>query len=197
MPTPDTKNSLVVTKQFSYRGATRRFTNRYHFEGSVPADGATWTVLADHVVDAEKTVFDATVEIVQVDGYDASTATSTNPHGDAVFTKAYTTVGTGDFSATGFAAPGDCAAFVRYGTDARSTKNHPVYLSNYYHGAFMELGEPDTLDSTQRTALLAYAADWLTGFTDGTGARPRCGPRGAVSTSRTVSPYVRHRDFPA
>lgn len=197
MATPDTKNSVVVTKQFTYRGATKRFSNRYHFEGALPADGAAWTVLAGHIVDAEKTIFAPDVEIVQVDGYDASTATSTNPHGDAVFTQTYGVHGTGAFDSDGFASPGDCAAFVRYTTDARSTRNHPVYLSNYYHGVWHDGADVDQLATSQKTALNAYAADWLTGFTDGTGARPRCGPRGAVSTDRQVSPYVRHRDFPA
>lgn len=197
MPTPDTKNSIVITKQFTYRGAAKRFTNRYHFEGAVPADNAAWATLAGHIIDDEKTCLPPEVEIVQADGYDASTATSTNPHGDAVFTQTYTTVGTGDFTTDGLAAPGDCAVFVRYTTDARSSKNHPVYLSNYYHGVYRDSTDADLVATSQKDAFQTYAANWLVGYTDGTGVRPRCGPRGAVSTNRAVSPYVRHRDFPA
>jgi hypothetical protein len=194
--TPDDRNSVVITKQFTYRGATKRFSNRYHFEGAVPANDAAWTTLCDNIVTAEKAIYPDTVEIVQASGYDSGTATSTNPHGDAVFTKLYTTVGTGDFSSAGFECPGDCAAFVRYGTPARTTKNHPVYLSNYYHGVYQELGEKDNIASSQLTALNAYTGAWLDGFTDGSSARVRCGPHGAVATSRRVDTVIRHRDFP-
>lgn len=194
---PDTKNSIVVTKQFTYRGATRKFTNRYHFEGALPADPTAWTTFCDNVVTAEKAIYHDAVEILQVDGYDASSATTTNPHGDAVFTKTYTTHGTGDFTTDGFTAPGDCAIFVRYGTTARSAKNHPVYLSNYYHGVYRSTDDADLVAASQKTAVETYADAWVTGFTDGTGPRERCGPRGAVAVTKSVSPYVRHRDFPA
>jgi hypothetical protein len=196
MPVADTKHSVVITKQFTYRGATRRYSNRYHFEGALPADDAAWNTLIGHIVDAEKPCLPPEVEIVQADGYDASTATSTNPHGIAVFTSTPDVVGTGDFTSDGFPCPGDCAAFVRYTTPARSSVNHPVYLSNYYHGVYRDTSDPDLLATSQKTALQVYAAAWVDGFTDGTGPKPRCGPRGAVSTNRRVDPYVRHRDFP-
>jgi len=195
--TPDTQNSLVVTKQFSYRGATKRFANRYHFEGALPIDDAHWTTLANHITDDEVAIYTDDVTIVEVTGYDASTASSTNPHGDAVFTLAMSKAGTGTWSAGGSMCPGDCAIFVRYGTPARSVKNHPIYLSNYYHGAWNGVGGGDDVQTDQLALVEAYATQWLTGYTDGTVVRPRCGPRGAVATSRVVSPVVRHRDFPA
>lgn len=197
MATPDTRNSIVVTKQFGYRGSTRTFSNRYHFEGDLPADSTAWETLSDNITADEKLIFPSFVTIVQATGYDASTATSTNPHGDAVYTKVYSIAGTFVAGGGDVAIPGDSAGLVRYNTSARSSKNHPVYLFNYYHGGFRAASTTDDLASDWVTALDTYAGQWVTGFTDGTGARPRCGPRGAVALGHTIDPYVRHRDFPA
>lgn len=197
MPTADTRHSLVVVKQFDYRGATRLFTNRYHFEGALPVDNAAWTVLAGHVTDAEQHIYDAEVTITGAYGYDAGSASSTNPHGDAVFTHVYAKVGDGAFGAGAIPAPGDCAALLRFATPARSSKNHPVYLFNYFHGVQIPAAGGDSVASGQKTAIETYGAAWITGFTDGTGPRERCGPRGAVATSCLCKASVTHRDFPA
>lgn len=197
MAVPDTKHSIVIYKTGPYRGTTRTWSNRYHFEGSLPADSTAWSTLMDNIVAAEKTCLNAVTTIVLAVGYDAGTATATNPHGDAVFSKAYATAGTFVPAAGDQACPGDAASLVRYTTDARSTKNHPVYLFNYYHSAYYQSGASDTLSTDQKAALEAYAAQWVTGFSDGATNRERCGPRGAVSTGHRVDPWIRHRDFPA
>ena len=196
-PTPDDRNSIVITKQFTYRGATRTFSNRYHFEGDLPADAAAWTLLADAIVTSEKTIYDDTVTIIEAVGYDQASATLTNLHGDAVFTKTYTTEGTFSGAVGEVPAPGDCALLVRYATLARSTKNHPVYLFNYYHGIYLDVAGADAPSPTQRSAIGSYAGDWLTGFSDGTGDRQRCGPHGAAATAAHTGTVVTHRDFPA
>jgi hypothetical protein len=194
--TPDTKNSIVIVKSGPYRGSDRQWSNRYHFEGDLPPDSAHWQTFADAIVADEKAIYTSIMEIVQAVGYDASTATSTNPHGDAVFSADYTTAGTGGPWATSDPSPGDAASIIRYSTPARSSKNHPVYLFNYYHGCWSVAGSPDTLNAALKTALEAYGTAWLTGYSDGAETHERCGPRGAVATSRRVDPFVRHRDFP-
>jgi uncharacterized membrane protein len=191
----DTKNSIVIKKTGPYRGGTREWTNRYHFEGDVPSSDAHWITFADAIVAAEKLVLDAATTIVEAVGNDASSASTTNPHGDAVFEKTYSVAGTGGPWAASGPSPGDAAALVRYSTPARSTKNHPVYLFNYYHSCWQTDADSDVLSAGLKTALETYADHWLSGFSDGTENHERCGPRGAVATSRRVDPFVRHRDF--
>lgn len=197
MATPDTKHSIVVRKNFPYRNSSRDFTNRYHFEGDLPADDTAWTTLANNVTDAEQAIYETEVAIIEVVGYDAGTASATNPHGDAVFTLAMDKHGTLVPAAGDHKGPGDAAVLLRYGTPARSTKNHPVYLFNYFHGVYQDSSGPDLLSTPQKTAVEDYATSWITGFSDGSTNRERCGPRGAVATSRLVNSYVHHRDFPA
>jgi hypothetical protein len=180
--------SLLVKKQFSYRGSTKTFTNRYHFSGGTPADDAHWQTLSDAVVTAEKAIYGSNVTIVQTVAYLAG---SDIPH--KVMT--YSTAGT--MSTTSCVpAPGDCAAMVRFSTDQFSVKNHPIYLYSWYHGAQISASTGgDTLWGAQKTLIDTYSTAWITGFSDGTNSYHRAGPRGAVALSRTTSTVVRHRDF--
>jgi hypothetical protein len=93
---------------------------------------------------------------------------------------------------------GEVAALVRYATDARTTKNHPIYCFNYYHGTYAHTGEGDgdLLSAAQKTALEAYAAAWVAGYSDGTHTLVRCSPNGAVCRDPIVEEYLTHRDFP-
>jgi len=180
--------SLKVVKSWTYRGVTRHYSNRYHFNGGTPADNAHWTTLSDAVVTAEKATMDSGQTIVQTIGYAAGSDVP-------VFTKTYSTAGTLAVS-TSMPAPGDAAALVRYTTAARTAKNHPVYLFNYYHGARLTNSSPDNLYSGYVTALGTYASSWITGFSDGTLTLVRAGPNGATATGQLVEPLVTHRDLP-
>lgn len=186
--------SIRVVKQFNYRGTLRNFSNRYHFSASAPSDSTHWTTLSDAVVTAEKAIYlpiiDGGAKILETIGYAGGSEVP-------VFTKAYTTDGTGGWT-TQLPATGDSAALVRYSTSDRSSKNHPVYCFNYYH-APQTTGtqlQADQLNATQKTAMQTYASAWVTGFSDGTTTHIRSRPNEHLCTGSLVETFITHRDLP-
>lgn len=185
-----TTPSIKVMKTFTFEGQSKTFSNRYHFNGGTPADAAHWTTFSDAVVAAEKAIYAAgvNVTITQTIGYAAGSDVP-------VFTKTYAVVGTGVWS-NATLSPGHMAALIRYSTTARTSKNHPVYLFNYYHACCNGGSSAiDTVMAAEKTAKQTYATAWISGFSDGTNTLVRAGPNGATATGMIVENYLSHRDF--
>jgi hypothetical protein len=186
---PDPAPLVRIVKSFSYRGATQEFSNSYHLLEEAPATHADWELLFDAVVDLEKHVYGSGVTIVLAQG-------KTSDDAVVAHQKVYTTAGTfSGFDAHG--VPGDAAALLRFATNVRSVKGHPIYCFNYFHACACSGSNADNLNSDYKTALETYGTAWVTGIDAGdAGTFHRATPHGQSTVSRLVSPFVRHRDFP-
>ena len=186
----DARPSLKLVKTSNYKGnAAHAWSNRYHFNGGTPADATHWETFRANVVNAEKLIFTSGVHIIAAYGYAAGSDVP-------VFSWSGSVAGTGSFASSQPVMDEVCA-LLRFGTTARTSKNHPVYLFNYFHAANANSADASKLAAAQKTAIEAYADAWIAGFSDGTNTLVRAGPNGATGTSRLVDQYLRIHSFPS
>jgi len=180
--------SIKIVKKISWKGLIQEWSNRYHFDGGAPADATKWETLADAVVAAERHCFKSWIPFTEAVGYAAGSDVP-------AFQKVYTVSGDATTPAGDVQAP-EVAALVRFTTNARTSKNHPIYLFNYYHGVYCTSStNPDWLENNQKGLFDTYAGAWLAGFSDGSVVHHRAGPNGDLALTKLVEPYVTHRDF--
>jgi hypothetical protein len=189
-----TRPSLTIVKSFNYRGSSEEWSNTFFMDGDLPSSPASWKTLADAVIAEEVLVYTSRCTVVRAIGHQA---------GESVAVWAY------DYAAMGGTTPGsftpttgtrlqagDAAAWLRWSTDAKTSKGKPIYLRSYIHDVYAGAsgGDDDLLDTAQKTALEEYGADWIAGFVDGDGVtHHRAGPHGVVGLVAEASTYVTTR----
>lgn len=172
-----------------YKGGTHQWSNRHHFAGGTPADLSHWTTFVNAVVAAEKLCMATTVTYVEAVCYEA---------GSDLPVHTITLSGTGARGgSTGEVVfPLQTAALIRWSTDQRTSKNHPIYLFSYMHSILSHTGSDyELVEAAQLGTIQTYAAAWVSGFSDGTNTLKRAGPNGAVALGSFVPTHVTHRDF--
>lgn len=172
-----------------YRGGTKEWSNRYFMTGGNWTGLAEFEDIADWLAGNEAFCYGAKSVQKEAVAYGIG---SDLP----VFSKTLTEAGQSLPGSAHSAAPGDAAAFLRFTTDRRSVKNHPIYLSKWYHSCWIdEAVSEDQLHGDNRQAIVAFANALLAGIQAGDHTRKLCGPYGAVAQQQSVDQYVRHRDF--
>lgn len=184
--------SIRVDKSFTYRGSAEIWSNRYHFNGSNPADATEWLAIATALINTEKTLYSSATTVVFVAGYTSDT-------GPAVYTKDYTIMPAapvpGSFSTTGLVrATGDDAAWVRWWCGQYSSRGKKVYARKYYHDVYMPSTGGDSLATTQKTAYGTHGSLLMTGMAvTGYSTRYICDKSGNVAQSYNNVTYITTR----
>lgn len=184
--------SIRIDKSFTYRGSPEKFSNKYHFNGSNPANSTEWKAITDALVAQEKTLFPVGTTIIYAAGYTSDT-------GPAVYTRDFTvspdTPVAGTLVTTGAVeTPGDDAFWARWWTGQYDSRGKKIYLRKYWHPAYITSGNPDQLFSGQKTAASTFAALMISGLTvTGYSTRTLCDKSGNVATAYNVVTYVTTR----
>lgn len=184
---PDTA-SITIVKDFMYRGAFEEYSNKYHFEGTVPGTLTEWKALADAIIAAERPTT-SNNRFVRAYGYVAG---SENSVAQIDYKLAPNTVLTGTLAlGSGVSTPGDVAGTIRWYTGQSNSRGKKIYCRKYMHGVLSSASSGDTMYAAQQTALATFAAKLI----DGTlpGGFKYCGPQGADLSAPEVSPWLTTR----
>lgn len=186
---PPTRFSVKSNKTFVYRSVTKEWSNRYFFTGGPPSSSAHWLTLYDAIQTLEKACFSSVVSLIGGVGYEAGSEVPVWSGGSLV-------AGTVTPGGNDRLMPGDCTRLIRWTTDARTGKNHPIYLFKYFHGVYNNSADPaDIPSSVNNVGLVALRDGLVSGVSDGVNTYHLCGPYGAVALVGTIQNLIGHRDF--
>lgn len=175
---------------FSWRGSTKGWSQLWHFSGPTSwADQTHFDTFAVNFWNVIKPPIPARNTCTTMTAYDAGSFLPVFTHSISA-AGAYTDTSNPQ-------APGEACMLLRFLTDARTTKNHPIYLFKWFHGMQTDGNtSPDTLRSGIHSNGAGVVTDVLAGISDGTNTRNYCGPRGAVAQSGTCNTLLHVREFP-
>lgn len=185
---PDTP-SVIIVKEFQYRGEPEEWSNRYHFIGFTPGSTADWQETIRVFIDAEQSITGSEVKFVRAYGYSAG-----SDHANYVVD--FTTPGPPETGSMVINTPtsrfaGDQAAVVRWSTGLFNSRGKQIYCWKYIHGGVLHDTEPDRLDPSYITALQNYAQ--LVAITGLPGGMHYSHPQGQALTNPYVDQYVTTR----
>lgn len=188
---------LVIIKRFPYRGnANEEYSNKYLLTGTTPANSSAWRTLFDAIVAEEKKLYPSVVTVIGGYGYD-SPADTAHAVWSVDLTVSPNSPVAGTYTGGGIRAPGDSAAWVRWGLDRLSSPGGKrIYLRKYFHPAMIDTVQNsgnggDAIMAAWVTAAAAFGA-----FMDGTaGALGRVvtDKLGTATIGHAVSPFVTTR----
>jgi hypothetical protein len=187
-----TRDSLTIVKVFTYRGNDEEWSNTFFMDGDLPSSPASWKTLADAVIADEVTLYGSSQSVVRAVGHQA---------GESVAVWSYDYAGAdesvpGTYAESG-ATPqgGDSAAWIRWSTDALTSKGKPIYLRSYFHPAYVGSGGlPDIIATSWKTAAQAYGNAWIAGYDDGDSVtHHRAGPHGVAGLVALPSDWATTR----
>lgn len=180
---------ITVIKSFTYRGSEEEYSNTYHFVGSAPSDDVGWRSLADDLITLEHYIYDAETSVVRALCYEDTDDDSVYTYHLADFggpVSGALLVGGDDIP-----CPGDAAVWCAWDTGKRSTKGKPIWLRKYFHPAYRDSGDDDTISATQKADLVSFATSALSASGDWPGIADKDGD--APTGSTRVADYVTTR----
>lgn len=187
---PPARPSIRTRKSFTYRGDTRVFGSRFFFNGGTPSTNGHWDTLAAAVLSHEQNCYGSEVEFVDAVCYESGSDVP-------VYTHTYGVAGSYSNGDDEIRMPGDCAGVVKMPTDARSVKNHPIYLYKFCR-AIWSANEtaPDTWSTFQSAHWKSLLDNWIAGLSDGVNSYTLADAKGLGALSTVLEPLITHRDFP-
>lgn len=179
-----------------YKGGTKEWSTTVHLSGGDWAEEACITNMITamgHTAMLAWMLPETTLEYVA-----AINSGSALP----VFEHEYDDVGT--YEGTEHVVPLECVALLKWPTDKRSVKNHPIYLFNYLHGVqnHSDSSLTEALNPGMKTRMHDWWEQLVTGIYDGHVTRTRIGPKRVEidyvppqAQSLIVEGDLTHRDF--
>lgn len=189
-PAPSTQSAFRFIFQSTYKGGTRQWSTKMYTNQTIDPTDSIMSALQSDQQAYILPAFPTWCTWIGLDGYSP---------GSDVPVKSLSFSHAGTFApGTSTPTPLECAAYFRFSTTQRTSKNHPVYLGQYLHDVMYQPSSSDheLLQTDQTENMRQWLTRWVSGITVSGTTYKKAGPYGAVAQSLLVPTYITHRDFP-